>query len=193
MPLAWELWLFATPWTVAHLALLPMGTLQGRIQEWVPCPPPGDLHDPGMELTSLDVSCIAKRFLTASATLEATGYPEYLAFFHYPLQPEETCFHKMICTVTTCLQARDLQLQRPGGWKCFHCCRNQAPHSESWRTQVYYAGGPQEPNSPSSEPKTKGLQSFYTSTGMIKRVCRFAGARAIAKNRTRVSEINSSS
>ena len=65
------------------------------------------------------------------------------------------------------------------------CCRNQysrnqAPHSESWRTQVYYAGGPRGVKTPSSEPRTKGLQSFYTWTGMIKRVCGFAGARAIA-------------
>ena len=38
------------------------------------------------------------------------------------------------------------------------CCRNQylrnqAPHSESWRTQIYYAGGPRGVNTPSSEPK----------------------------------------
>ena len=30
--------------------------------------------------------------------------------------------------------------------------RNQAPHLESWRTQVYYAGGPRGVNTPSSEP-----------------------------------------
>ena len=48
------------------------------------------------------------------------------------------------------------------------CCRNQysrnqAPHSESWRTQVYYAGAPRGVNTPSSEPQTKGLQSvLYT-------------------------------
>ena len=78
------------------------------------------------------------------------------------------------------------------------CCRNQysknqAPHSESWRTQVYYAGGPIGVNTPSSEPQTKGLQSFYTWTGMIKQVCGFVGARAIAQSRTRVSDISSSS
>ena len=60
------------------------------------------------------------------------------------------------------------------------CCRNQysrnqAPHLESWRTQVYYASGPRGVNTPSFEPWTKGLQSFYTQTGMIKWVCRFSG------------------
>ena len=60
------------------------------------------------------------------------------------------------------------------------CCRNQysrsqVPHSESWRTQIYYAGGPSGVNTPSSEPQTKGLRSFYTRTGMIKQVRRFPG------------------
>jgi len=42
--------------------------------------------------------------------------------------------------------------------------RNQAPHSKSWRTQVYYAGRPRGVNSPSSEHWTKGLHSFYRQT-----------------------------
>ena len=80
-------------------------------------------------------------------------------------------------------------------WGLQKCCRNQylrnqAPHSESWRTQVYYASGPRGVNTLSSEPWTKGLQSFYTQTGMIKWVCR---VWAITKSRTRVREISSSS
>jgi len=48
------------------------------------------------------------------------------------------------------------------GW---YCCRNQysrnqAPHSESWRTQVYYICGPRELNTPSSEPKKKDYRVF---------------------------------
>ena len=58
--------------------------------------------------------------------------------------------------------------------------RNQAPHSESWRFQLTMLAGPEE-LTPSSEPQTKGLQSFYAGTGMIRWVCGFAGARAIAK------------
>ena len=51
-------------------------------------------------------------------------------------------------------------------WGLQKCCRNQysrnqAPHSEIWRTLIYYASGPREVNSPSSELRTKGLQSFY--------------------------------
>lgn len=37
---------------------------------------------------------------------------------------------------------------------------NQA-HWESWRTQVYYASGLRGVNTPSSRPRTKGLQSLY--------------------------------
>ena len=56
------------------------------------------------------------------------------------------------------------------GMKADHFCsrnqysRNQAPHSESWRTQVYYASGHRGVNTPSSEPRTEGLQSFYRQT-----------------------------
>ena len=71
--------------------------------------------------------------------------------------------------------------------------RNQAPHLESWSTHVYYAGRPKGVNTLSSELQTKGLQSLYTWTGMIQYVFGFAGARAIAKSRIRVSEISSSS
>ena len=43
--------LFASPWTVAHQAPLFMGFLffQARILEWVACPPPGDLPNPGIK------------------------------------------------------------------------------------------------------------------------------------------------
>ena len=41
--------LFGTLWTIAHQAPLSMGILQARILEWLPCPPPGDLPNPGME------------------------------------------------------------------------------------------------------------------------------------------------
>ena len=39
----------ATPWTVACQAPLSMGILQARILEWLPCPPPGHLPNPGIE------------------------------------------------------------------------------------------------------------------------------------------------
>ena len=38
-----------TPCTVAHQAPLSMGTLQARILDGLPCPPPGDLPNPWIE------------------------------------------------------------------------------------------------------------------------------------------------
>ena len=38
--------LFATPWTVAHQALLSMGFLKQEYCSGLPFPPPGDLPDP---------------------------------------------------------------------------------------------------------------------------------------------------
>ena len=41
--------LFATPWTVAHQALLSMGILQARILEWVAMPSSRGSSDPRIE------------------------------------------------------------------------------------------------------------------------------------------------
>ena len=41
--------LFATPWPVARQAPLSMGIIQARILDWMPCPPPGDLPNPGIK------------------------------------------------------------------------------------------------------------------------------------------------
>ena len=49
--------LFAALWIVAHQALLSMGFSRQEYWTGLPCPPPGNLPDLGIELTSL-VSCI---------------------------------------------------------------------------------------------------------------------------------------
>ena len=43
--------LFATPWPAAHPAPPSMGILQARVLEYsgLPCPPPGDLPNPGIQ------------------------------------------------------------------------------------------------------------------------------------------------
>ena len=60
-----RVWLFASPWTVAHQALLSMGFPQARTLEWVAMPSPGDLPDPGIE-HSLMFPALAGRFFTSS-------------------------------------------------------------------------------------------------------------------------------
>ena len=42
-------WLFATLWTVAHQALLSMGFSRQEYWSGFPCPPPGDIPNPGIK------------------------------------------------------------------------------------------------------------------------------------------------
>ena len=53
--------------------------------------------------------------------------------------------------------------------------------------------GPEELTLQALSPEQRVYRVFNTWTGMIKQICGFAGARAFAKSRTWVNEINSSS
>ena len=59
--------LFVTPWTVAYQAPLSMGILQARILEWVAM----SSSRSSQPRDRTQVSCIAGRFFTLSATREA--------------------------------------------------------------------------------------------------------------------------
>ena len=63
--------LFVTPWTIARQAPLSMGLSRQEYCSGLPCPPPGDLPDPGMEPVPLMSPALAGRFFTTSATWEA--------------------------------------------------------------------------------------------------------------------------
>ena len=54
--------LFATPWTIACKAPLSMGFSRQENWSGLPCLPPRDRPDPGIEPTS-HVSCIGRRVL----------------------------------------------------------------------------------------------------------------------------------
>ena len=62
---------FVTLWTVARQATLSMGLSRQEYWSGLPCPPPGDLPDPGIEPKSLMSPALAGGFLTTSATWEA--------------------------------------------------------------------------------------------------------------------------
>ena len=62
---------FATLWTVARQTLLSMGFSKQEYWSGLPCPPPGDLPNPGIELTSLMSPALAGWFFTITATWEA--------------------------------------------------------------------------------------------------------------------------
>ena len=64
-------WLFVTPWTVARQAPLSTGFPRQEYWSGLPCPPPGDLPDPGIEPSSPSSPALARGFFAASATREA--------------------------------------------------------------------------------------------------------------------------
>ena len=60
--------LVAILWTVAHQAPLSMGFSSQEYWSGLPCPPPGDLPDPGIKSASLTFPALAGGFFTTSAT-----------------------------------------------------------------------------------------------------------------------------
>ena len=55
-------WLSVTPWTIARQAPLSLGFSRQECWSGLPCPPPGDLPDPGIQSVS---PTFAARFFTA--------------------------------------------------------------------------------------------------------------------------------
>ena len=66
-------------WTVALQASVSMGLSRQEYWSGLPCPPPGDLPDPGIKPTSLMSPALAGRFFTTSATWEAHHMSHLLA------------------------------------------------------------------------------------------------------------------
>ena len=73
--------LFATLWTVAHQAPVSMGFSRQEYWSGLPCPPPGDLSDPGIEPTASPVSSTSQ---ADSLPLSHLGSPQpSLAFYKH--------------------------------------------------------------------------------------------------------------
>ena len=60
----------ANLWTIAYQAPLSMGFSRQEYWNGLPCPPPADLLDPGIEPTSLRSPALADGFLTTGTTWE---------------------------------------------------------------------------------------------------------------------------
>ena len=63
--------IFVTLWTVVQQAPLSMGFSRQEHWRWLPCPLPGYLPDPGIELAFLMSPALAGGFFTTSAIWEA--------------------------------------------------------------------------------------------------------------------------
>ena len=66
-----RLQLFVILWTLAFQAPLFMGFSRQEYWSGLPCPPPGDLPDPGIKPVSLACPGLARGFFTTSATWDA--------------------------------------------------------------------------------------------------------------------------
>ena len=64
-------WIFATLWTITCQASLSMGFSREEYWSGLPCPPPGDLPDPGIKPMSLVSPALAGRLFTT----EPLGIP----------------------------------------------------------------------------------------------------------------------
>ena len=65
-----HVWLFETPWTIAHKAPLCMGFSMHKYWSGLLSPPPGDLPNSQIKPTSLISPALAGGFFTTSATWE---------------------------------------------------------------------------------------------------------------------------
>ena len=60
----YHVWLFVTLWTIVHQAPLSMGFFRQEYWSGLPCPPPRNLPDPGIEPVSLVSLALAGRLFT---------------------------------------------------------------------------------------------------------------------------------
>jgi len=63
-----RVWLFGTLWTGVHQAPLSLGFSMQEYWSGLPCPPPGDLLDSGIEPASLTSPALTSVFFTTSTT-----------------------------------------------------------------------------------------------------------------------------
>jgi len=94
---AQSFWVFATPWSVANQASPSMGFSRQESWSGLPCPPPGDLLDPGIEPAC--PSLVGGFFTTV--LLGKTGFSAALlcnsaSSFQNKLKPHLSSPHKLL-------------------------------------------------------------------------------------------------
>ena len=87
-----HLQLSAILWTISHQPSLSMRFSRQEYWSGLPCPPPRDLPDPGIESTSLMCRVLAGAFFTISVTWE----PTYIYIYTYIYTSES-----LFCTPET--------------------------------------------------------------------------------------------
>ena len=80
---------FVTPWTVAHQAPLSMGFHRQEYWSALPCPPPGNLPDPGIEPRSPTLQAYSLLPSHQGSPVECKVMSKSFAFdvIHIPVNP----------------------------------------------------------------------------------------------------------
>ena len=92
-------WFFVMPWDCSLPGSFVHGILQARILEWLPCPPSGDLPNPGIKSVFLTSPTLADGFFTTSSFFTTSGHlekpqNEQYSAIYFPLLIKLTfCFH----------------------------------------------------------------------------------------------------
>ena len=99
--------LLVTLWTIACQAPLSIGFSRQEYWSRLPCPPQGDLPDPGIKPTSFTSPALADGFFTTSTTWEAQRLNSQV----HLLEPNETTMSS-VSTVSEILDQTLWELQR---------------------------------------------------------------------------------
>ena len=70
-----------TPLTIAHQASLSMQFSRQECGSGLPCPSPGDLPEPEVEIASLTSLALAGKFITTSANIEKIILYRFKCYF----------------------------------------------------------------------------------------------------------------
>ena len=89
-----------TLWIVAHHALLSMEFSRQEYWNGLPCPPPGDPPDPGIEPTSLKSLALAGRFFTIRTWEAQTYIVLYVNYISIKLEEKKKILQLLCCTYT---------------------------------------------------------------------------------------------
>ena len=133
-----------TPWTVARQAPLSMGFFRQEYRSGLPCPPAGDLPDPGIKLASLMSSALANGFFTNSTIWKAQEVALQTLLLHTPILSSR---RKGVWQLVPCFRCpRIRRVNNKGERRCACtrvcvCARTRAVWScESWGgTRVHRA------------------------------------------------------
>ena len=92
-----HIWLFATPWTVAHQAPLSMGIYRQEYWSGLLCPPPGDILDPGIEPGWVShVSCTCRRVLLYTHSLKGAKADMFYYLTFSFSKKKKSCIFKFL-------------------------------------------------------------------------------------------------